>query len=93
MVVQSICLPESFLDQRLGETSPVAAWLGSRAEVSEVVVSGSELRFAFAGEAAAEADLLGALIAQGVKVLRFAATGSDLQQSYLNTVRAPPPPP
>ena len=77
----------------LTDLPTAAATLKAQAHVTNVEQDGSGLRFSFAGDATAQAELLRGLIAAGVPVVRFGASGSTLQESYLNSVRAPSSPP
>ncbi len=63
------------------------AWLAAQPAVSELVTTGATVRCLFAGDAAAQATLLHALLLAGAGVVRFGPAGADLQQSYLETVR------
>ncbi len=71
----------------MGDPATAAACLRGQAGVSEIRVDGECLRAILDGADAAQAALLAALVAARVPVLSFAAIESDLQQSYLASVR------
>lgn len=73
----------------LSDKAVAMAWLRARAEVSELQAGARGARFVYAGAVAAQAQLLSDLIAAGIVVSRFASAGSDLQRSYLDSIRSP----
>ncbi len=70
-----------------GETAAVAARLGREAAVSALAVEDGVLRFAFAGDDAAQAALLAALVREDVPVLAFAERHASMQDLYLSRLR------
>lgn len=70
-----------------GDTAAVAARLGREAAVSAVAVEDGGIRFALAGDDAAQAALLAALVREGVPVLAFAERHASMQDLYLSRLR------
>ncbi|MSR13344.1 MAG: ABC transporter ATP-binding protein [Gammaproteobacteria bacterium] len=73
----------------LSDPTAVAQWLRTRSEISDVETTTRGARFLCAGPRIAQVDLLRDLITAGFLVNSFGPVGSDLQQSYLNSVRTP----
>jgi len=61
--------------------------LARQTAVSRLTVQGNSVRFTFAGDLAARPALLRALVGAGVDITHFGAVRSDLQQSYLESVK------
>jgi ABC-2 type transport system ATP-binding protein len=55
--------------------------------VGEVYPVNGHLEVEFLGDEAAAADLLGSLVAQGVRVASFSETTSDLEEIFLQLTR------
>lgn len=72
----------------LRDAAQAAACLEANADVAAIEVQDHSVRFDLDGDDGAQAALLAALLAAGVPVVSLAALASDLQQSYLATVRA-----
>jgi ABC-2 type transport system ATP-binding protein len=69
---------------------PVAAcrdWLAQRADVTELTVQGQLLRFAFAGDPAAEASLLRELVLAGFSVVAFGGQQRSLEDLFMHVTR------
>ena len=60
--------------------------LAEDARVSRLSHDGPKVRFEFAGDAGARAELLQTLLNGGLRIPHFAAVGEDLQQSYINSL-------
>jgi ABC-2 type transport system ATP-binding protein len=74
----------------LSDAARARAWLAARAEVSDVEMIPSGARVVCAGLSDAHAVLLRDMVTAGFAVSSFAPVGSDLQRSYLDSVRTPP---
>ncbi|MCU0984973.1 MAG: ABC transporter ATP-binding protein [Acetobacteraceae bacterium] len=70
-----------------GDWSALAARLAREDAVSAVTEVDGGLAFAFAGDEAAQAALLAALVREGVPVLTFAARHASMQELYLSRLR------
>ena len=63
--------------------------LEARQDVGRLKTNGTELAFDFTGDPDAQHRLLRQLLDQGIPITSFAPERRDLQQSYLDTMRAP----
>ena len=66
-----------------GNGDRVGDWLGRHGHVEAVESSGDRVVFAFRGEAADEADLLRAMILDGLPIRQFGEDGSALERAVL----------
>jgi ABC-2 type transport system ATP-binding protein len=69
------------------EAASVASRLAGEAAVSAITVEGGGIGFTFAGDDAAQAALLAALVREGVPVLAFAERHASMQDLYLARLR------
>lgn len=78
---------------RIALAAPAANWperLTRQAGVTVEAADATSARIRYAAEPGSRAALLRALLADGLPVSEFALLGSDLQQHYLDSVRAAP---
>jgi ABC-2 type transport system ATP-binding protein len=69
------------------DAATVAGRLAREAAVSSIAVEEGGIRFSFAGDDAAQAALLAALVREGVPVLAFAERHASMQDIYLARLR------
>jgi ABC-2 type transport system ATP-binding protein len=70
-----------------GDAAAVAGRLAREAAVSSIAVEEGGIRFSFAGDDAAQATLLAALVREGIPVLAFAERPASMQDIYLARLR------
>ncbi len=70
-----------------GDAAAVSARLAREEAVSAITVEEGGIRFSFAGDDAAQAALLAALVREGVPVLAFAERHASMQDIYLTRLR------
>jgi len=71
----------------LGGVDGLAEWLDERSGVGQVKVDGSVVRFELAGDEAAEADLLRAMIHDGFRVVAFGAQQGTLEDVFMQVTK------
>jgi ABC-2 type transport system ATP-binding protein len=71
----------------LDGTDGLGDWLGRRPGVSEIRVDGQTLRFLHAGNAAADADLLRAMIEAGFRVSAYGARRQTLEDVFMQVTQ------
>ncbi len=71
----------------LGGVDGLAEWLNERSGVGQVKVDGSVVRFELAGDEAAEADLLRAMIHDGFRVVAFGAQQGTLEDVFMQVTK------
>jgi ABC-2 type transport system ATP-binding protein len=70
-----------------GDCAALAARLAREEAVSDIAEAEGGLGFSFAGDDAAQAALLAALVREGVPILSFAARHASMQELYLSRLR------
>lgn len=70
-----------------GDPAALATRLGAEEGIGAVTTTGQELSFAFAGDEAAQVDLLARLVREGVPIATFAERRSSMQELYLSRLR------
>ena len=71
----------------LGGVGGLAEWLNERSGVGQVKLDGSVVRFELAGDEAAEADLLRAMIHDGFRVVAFGAQQGTLEDVFMQVTK------
>ena len=71
----------------LRDAEPAQRFLLTQPGISEVVVDGEKLHFAFSGDEQALAELLARAVAAGLPVVEFVRTEADLEDIFLKTTK------
>jgi ABC-2 type transport system ATP-binding protein len=71
----------------LGELEPVQRFLLTQPDLGALVIDGARVRFPFAGDDQALADLLARAIGAGLRVVEFGRAAIDLEDIFLQTTK------
>ena len=80
-------LEQAVVARVLGDGEALERFLVVQPDVSEVVVDGARVRFAFVGDDAAMSGLLARAIQAGLPVVEFARAEADLEDLFLRTTK------
>ncbi len=86
-IQQSVRAEQAVSMRVLREVEPAQRFLLLQPGVGDVRLDGDRLRFAFAGDDAAAADLLQRAIAGGIAVVEFARDEADLEDIFLQSTK------
>lgn len=80
-------IEQAVVARTIGDAEPFERFLLVQPDVSEVVVDGSRVRFAFRGDDEAMSGLLSRAIVQGIPVVEFARAEANLEDIFLSTTK------
>lgn len=80
-------LEQAVVVRTLGDVEALERFLVVQPHVSEAVVDGARVRFAFTGDDRELADLLVRAVAAGLPIVEFARAEADLEDIFLKTTR------
>ncbi|MEX2559817.1 MAG: ABC transporter ATP-binding protein [Pirellulales bacterium] len=75
------------LVRALGDATPVANWLGERADISQIEVDGQQVTFLHQGGLESEADLLREMVEAGLRVVAFGRQAKTLEEVFMQVTQ------
>ncbi|MEX0712117.1 MAG: ABC transporter ATP-binding protein [Pirellulales bacterium] len=75
------------LVRALGDATPIANWLGERADISQIEVDGQQVIFLHQGDLESEAELLREMVEAGLRVVAFGRQAKTLEEVFMQVTQ------